>query len=164
MQVSRNRQRSRRRLLPVLSVALAAAVLAPAATARSRHTVSVILRDTIVQRTLSAEGLVNTTAGAFTGRPFGAGAIVQRVRPTPSPEGGERTRSTFTIFTKRGSLSGTGRSTRTPQPDGTVSVTASRRITGGTGAYKSATGRLRVRGSRSTEGITTARWRGYVIY
>jgi hypothetical protein len=164
MHITTKFERFHRWLLPVFSVALAAAAVAPPATARSRHTVSLVLRDTIVQRTLSAEGLVNTTAGAFTGRPFGDGAIVQRVQPTPLPEGGETTRSTFTIFTKRGSLSGTGRSTRTPQPDGTVSVTASRTITGGTGAYKSATGRLRVRGSRSAEGITTARWRGYASY
>jgi hypothetical protein len=164
MQVRSKLDRFRRLVLPLFSVALAAAVIAPPATARSRHEVRLVLRDTIVQRSVSAEGVVNTTAGAFTGRPFADGAIVQRVRPTPLPEGGETTRATFTIFTKRGSLSGTGRSTRTPQPDGTVSVTASRTITGGTGAYKRATGRLRVRGTRSPEGISTARWRGYAIY
>jgi hypothetical protein len=42
-------------------------------------------------------------------------------------------------------------------------LTATRRITGGTGGYKEVTGRLQVRGSRSAEGITTARWRGYAI-
>ena len=111
-------------LLPLLGVVLAAAVSAAPATARSRHAVSLLLHDAIVKRTESAEGVVITTAGSFRGRPLGAGAIVQRVRPTPLPGVGETTRATFTIFTKRGSLSGTGRSTRTPQPDGTVSVTA----------------------------------------
>jgi hypothetical protein len=160
------RVRSRSRgfwLLPLLAVALAAAVSPAPAAARSRHAVSLLLRDAIVKRTASAEGEVITTAGAFRGRPLGAGAIVQRVRPTPLPGGGETTQATFTIFTKRGSLSGTGRSTRTPQPDGTVAVTASRTITGGTGAYKDASGRLRLRGS-SAGAITTVRWRGYAIY
>jgi hypothetical protein len=150
-------------LLPVLAVALAVAVSAPPATARSRHAVNLLLRDAIVQRTATDEGVVVTAAGVFRGRPFGAGAIVQRVRPTPSSDGGETTRSTFTIFTKRGSLSGTGRSTRTPQPDGTVSVTASRTITAGTGTYTGASGRLRLSG-RTAEGITRVRWRGYAIY
>jgi len=149
--------------VPVLAVALAAAVNVAPATARSQHAVSLVLRDAIVQRKTDADGAVITTAGAFRGRPFGAGAIVQRVRPTPMPGGGETTRSTFTIFTKRGSLSGTGRSTRTPQPDGTVSVTASRTIIGGTGAYNGASGRLRLRG-RSAGSSTTVRWRGYAVY
>ena len=146
MRVTSGLRNFQRWLLPVLAVALAAAVSAAPATARSRHAVSLLLRDAIVQRTATAEGVVVTAAGVFRGRPFGAGAIVQRVRPRPLPGGGETTRSTFTIFTKRGSLSGTGRSTRTPQPDGTVSVTAARTITGGTGAYKRATGRMRLRG------------------
>jgi hypothetical protein len=78
MHVMTKFERFHRWLLPVLSVAFAAAATAPPATARAHHTVSLVLRDTIVQRSLSSKGLVNTTAGAFTGRPFGDGAIVQR--------------------------------------------------------------------------------------
>jgi hypothetical protein len=135
----------------MLSVCLPAS-----ADAATRHHVDIRGSDAIVER---ATNFVRV-AGIFRGRPFRRGAIVQRVSAI-SPTGG--TTSTFAIFTKRGTVSGTGRSTRTPQPDGSVLAVGSRTVKRGTGAYRGARGRLRITGV-TRAGITTFRWTGTVRY
>ena len=98
-------------------------------------------------------------AGVFRGR-VRRGAIVQRVFELPN---GQDHTARFTIYTKRGTLSGTGRSRRTRQPDGSVKSVGSRTVKRGTGAYEGARGRFRVSGV-SRGGISTFRWTGTVRY
>lgn len=145
-------------LLLATSLTLAAA-LPTSAVAASTHHISFTLTDAIV-----AHGSgTGTSAGVFSGRPFGNGAVVQRIAVTSITGSTATTKATFTIFTTKGTLKGTGRSTRTTQPDGTVSISASRTITGGTGAYQGARGRVTVTGT-TRNGITTSHWVGTVRY
>jgi hypothetical protein len=146
--------------LVLIFAALMLGVCLPATAATAqRHRLSIKGSDAIVER---GTGFV-VAAGVFHGRrPFQRGAIVQRVFQ-PLPTAPTIFTSRFTIYTKRGPISGTGRSTRTPQPDGSVIAVGSRRVKRGTGAYKGARGRLRIRGV-TQGGITTFRWRGTLRY
>jgi hypothetical protein len=105
-----------------------------------------------------------TSAGVFSGKPFGSGAVVQRVSVTSVSGSVVTTTSRFTIFTTKGTVEGTGRGTRTTNPDGSATVVGTRTITSGTGAYRGARGHLEVTGTTATNGITTSHWVGSVRY
>jgi hypothetical protein len=143
--------------LVLIFAALMLGVCLPASAGNAkRHDVSIEGSDAIVER---GTNFVRV-AGVVRGRPIRRGAIVQRVSAVSPP--GETT-SSFTIFTKSGTISGTGRSTRTPQPDGSVQAVGSRTVKSGTGAYKGARGRLRMEGV-TRAGISTFRWTGTIRY
>jgi hypothetical protein len=155
---SRHRHRSAL-VLVLIFAALTLGVSLPAtAVAAKRHVLSIKGSDAIVER--GSDFVV--AAGVFNGRrPFQRGAIVQRVFGCNCGLG--QTASKFTLYTRRGTISGTGRSTRTLQPDGSTTAVGSRTVTRGTGTYKGARGRLRLSGV-SKGGITTFRWRGTIRY
>lgn len=85
------------------------------------------------------EGSDVYVAGEFKDELLGRGAIVYVTQLTTGPEPAsilvEARR--ITIYTKRGSLSGTGQATQTSNPDGTATVSdGSFKLKKGTGAYK----------------------------
>ena len=87
------------------------------------------------------EGSDVYVAGDFKDKILGRGAIVYVTRVSAGPEVGSflvRAR-TITIYTTKGSLTGTGQATQTTAPDGTTTVT------GGTFKLKHGTGRLKGR-------------------
>ncbi len=122
--------------------------MAVVAAASATHHVNLTLNDaTVIVRVGGG-----TTAGVFSGSPFGSGAIVQRIRVTSASGPTVKTQSTITIFTTKGRLTGRGGSTRTTHPDGSMSIIATRSITGGTGAYRDAAGHLITMMIRSDQG------------
>ncbi len=86
------------------------------------------------------EGSDLYVAGDFNDELLGRGAIVYVTQPTGGDEPGSvliKARK-ITIYTKKGSLSGTGEAVQGPyQPDGTATITdGSFKLTKGTGKYK----------------------------
>lgn len=126
----------------------------------SAHRVEFTLRDARV----TSRGNRGTSAGVFSGGPFGHGAVIQRVTITRVSPTVATSDVTFTIFSARGTVRGTGRSTRTTHPDGTVTAVGTRTVTEGTGAYRDARGQLTFTASAARNGITTSRWTGSLRY
>jgi hypothetical protein len=73
------------------------------------------------------------------------------------------TKVSFTIFANEDTVTGTGYSIRTTNPDGTVTARGTRTITGGTGAYRGASGQLTLTAT-AVNGITTSHWDGSIRY
>ena len=85
----------------------------------------------------SAGGLL-IVSGDVKDKLLGNGAIVYRVKASPDSTGSVKvTSKSVTLFTDKGSLSGTGSATQTAAPDGTVTVSDGKvNLTKGTGALK----------------------------
>jgi hypothetical protein len=148
----------------VIVAVSAIAVLVPAGamalSAPRAHPVDFKLYDAKVM----SGGNRGTTAGVLSGKPFGSGAVVERITVTSVNRSVATTKVAFTIFTTQGTLEGIGRSTRTTNANGTVTLVGTRTVGGGTGAYRAARGRLTLHGRAATNGITTSRWAGRLRY
>jgi hypothetical protein len=159
--------RHRRLLVAVAFVVLpvmVAVLLPTGALALSAHAKAHGVNFTLTDARVKSGARTGTSAGVFSGRPFGTGAVVQRVTVTSIAGPVIGTKVTFTIFTANGSITGTGRGRRRINADGTVTTVSARAITGGTGAYRDARGHLTVTGTTAANGITTSHWTGSVRY
>ncbi|HEU4976710.1 MAG TPA: hypothetical protein VFT50_16570 [Baekduia sp.] len=85
-----------------------------------------------------AAGGLQIASGDIDSALFGHGAIVYRVTALPAPNGTFKvTSKSVTLFTTRGTLSGTGSATQTLNPDGTGTVTDGHiKLTKGTGKLR----------------------------
>lgn len=150
----------RLRWLLVLAGLVTALSLPAIALAAKSHRVNL----TTVQTDLVTSGNNVSTSGIVSGGPIRSGAIVQHTVIVSSSGPTLVNRVTFTIFATDGSLSGTGTSTRTRNPDGTTTVAGTRTVTHGTGRYRGAKGKLTVTGTTDQKDLTTARWSGTLRY
>lgn len=147
-----------RRLCIGIVVAVVGVLLVPGvagSAAKKKHKVDVSVRAAVV----GTSGNSNIVAGALSGPPTGAGAVVYRSTPAGSDIGAR-----YTAFYKRGTLRGTSLLTPAPQADGTVSFSGTLQIKGGTGRYRGAKGKdLKVTGMLAN-GIITFHITGSVRY
>jgi hypothetical protein len=132
-----------RRLAAALALlALVISVAAPAtlgAAKKKSHKVNVTVTAAVVQ----SGGGTSTIAGVAKGTPIkGQAATLYTLSGT-----GATQTAAFTVFDKRGSMSGTSTATVTPAPNNTATVNGTGKITSGTGAYKGARGTLNVTGT-----------------
>jgi hypothetical protein len=98
-------------------------------------------------------------AGAVVDPRLGHGAAVY------STSGTTAVRVTFHEYLALGSIRGTGRITVVPgATGGQATFTGALKVTGGTGAYRKAHGKLAVAGTIDSTGMTTATIRGTVTY
>jgi hypothetical protein len=109
-------------------------------------------------------GNTGTSVGVLRGKPFGSGAVVERITVTSVHGSVATTKVAFTIFTTQGTVEGTGRSTRITHPNDTVTLVGTRTVGGATGVYRGARGRLTLHGRLATDGITTSHWVGSLRY
>ena len=132
-----------------IAVAVVGVLLVPGvagSAAKKKHKVDVSVRAAVV----GTSGNSNIVAGALSGPPTGAGAVVYRSTPS-----GSDIAAKYTAFYKRGTLRGTSLLTPTAQPDGTVSFSGSLQIKSGTGKYRGAKGKdLKVTGTLANNVIT----------
>ena len=138
-----------RRLCIGIAVAVMGVLLVPGvadSAAKKKHKADITVKAAVVG---SANG-ENIVAGALSGKPAGAGAVVYRSRAS-----GSDIAATYKAFYQRGTLRGTSLVTATPQPDGTVSFNGTLQVKGGTGKYRGAKGKdLKVTGSLADNVIT----------
>ncbi len=144
----------------VWTIATTVPVGAMALSAPRTHRVDFKLSDAKVM----SVGHTGTSVGVLRGKPFGSGAVIERITVTAVHGSEATTKVAFTIFTTQGTLEGTGRSTRITHADDTVTLVGTRTVEGGTGAYRAAHGRLALHGRLATDGITTSHWVGSVRY
>jgi hypothetical protein len=97
-------------------------------------------------------------AGAVVDPRLGHGAAVY------STNGTTAVRVTFHDYLSLGSINGTGRISVVPGTDGKATFTGALKITGGTGTYRKAHGKLSVTGNLDSTGMTKATIRGTVTY
>ena len=138
-----------RRLCIGIAVVVMGVLLVPGvadSAAKKRHKVDVSVRAAVV----GTSGNSNIVAGALSGPPAGAGAVVYR-----STQSGSDIAAKYTAFYKRGTLRGTSLLTPSAQPDGTVLFSGTLQIKGGTGRYRGAKGKdLKVTGALANNVIT----------
>jgi hypothetical protein len=119
----------------VLAVALVV-VLVPAAaigqTATS-HPIDVNLRLAVIADNPPSGNLY---AGQVKGKPFGTAAVLARNQVSGTTSTGKAV-----IYAKRGTITANITSEIQPQPDGSAKFPGTFKVTGGTGLYKSATGK-----------------------
>jgi hypothetical protein len=155
------RSRSTRLLLGIAGMAVALLVLAvataPAATKKTKRTVDLVVK----AARISTTGDSNTVAGAFSGPPYGSGAVIYKTHPA-----GTDLAATYKAYTAKGTVRGTTLVTPTPQPDGSTSFTGTLQVTGGTGRYRGAKGKdLKVTGTFvPAENVFTFQIKGTVRY
>jgi len=97
-------------------------------------------------------------AGAVVDPRLGHGAVVY------STSGSTAVRVTFHEYLPLGSISGTGRITVVPAAGGPAPFTGALTVTGGTGRYRRAHGKLYAKGTIDSTGMTTATINGAVTY
>ncbi len=126
---------SRRTSIRLMAVAASLAVAVPVASAASSRKDS----GTAYVSVTHQEGSTLWVAGDINDKVLGRGAIVYRTTVSAGPQTGSVlvTAKTVTLFTAKGSLTGTGKATQTVNPDGTTSVSGGVvSLTKGTGALK----------------------------
>ena len=102
------------------------------------------------------EGTDLYVSGDFKDKLLGRGAIVYIVQASSGPEPGSVLvkAEKITIYTTKGSLTGTGQATLTYNPDGTATVSdGTFKLTKGTGAYKGHTLKGTFTGTQGTDFI-----------
>ena len=129
-------------------VALLAAVVVGATVAHAGgKKQKVKVTDTAQTRTLmpgpGGNGVIST--GTIEDKKYGTGALIVTIES--AAPGTTTSDYTATVFYKRGSVSGKGAATATPQSDGSISYTGTFTITRGTGAFKGAKGKATLTGS-----------------
>jgi hypothetical protein len=138
-----------RRICAGIVVAVVGVLLVPGvagSAAKKKRAVDITVKAAVVD---SANG-VNTVAGALSGKPFGAGAVVYQSRPS-----GSDIAATYKAFYEKGTVRGTSVLTPTPQPDGTIAFAGALQVKGGTGKYRGAKGKdLKVTGTLANNVIT----------
>lgn len=108
-----------------------------AAEKKKTHTVDSAVQAAAVAATSNGGAVV---AGSVRDPAFGQGATVYRT----TPAAGGVQNSTFTAFFAAGTYKGTASVRSTPQPDGSIRLDGTGRITGGTGRYRGAKGRFTI--------------------
>lgn len=124
----------RTRIILVLALALALVVVPAAVGAPKKKTRNV---NATVQMAMVGPNGQNGSrfAGELTGKPFGVSAILFRNTITGSTSKGKAV-----VYTKNGTVKANATNELQPQPDGSVLVPGTFKITGGTGRYKGASG------------------------
>lgn len=121
------------RILLALTLALALVVV-PGATGATKKTRA--LEGTIRMAIIGPNGDSGSKfAGAFAGRPTGRAALLFQNTITGSTSNGRAV-----LYTRRGTIRATATNEVQPQPDGSVNLPGTFKITGGTGRFKGATG------------------------
>lgn len=160
-----------RKITKIISLTLiAAAVLAPAASARARkahHYISYISENVAFSGNgYPAAGGTAVIVGTWRLYPHNNGALVDAVEITGQPAS-----DTFTFkgnefdVLPRGVLKSTFSGTAKVNPDGTLAVTAAGTFNGGTGLYKGATGSYQFTGKSTQKSATvTGSSKGTFVY
>jgi hypothetical protein len=125
----------RSRILLSLAAAVAViAVVAPGATGAAKRTRT--LDATIHMAMIGPNGDSGSKfAGGFAGKPVGTAALLFKNTVTGSTSNGSGV-----LYAKRGTIRATATNELQPQPDGSVKLPGTFKITGGTGRYRGATG------------------------
>jgi hypothetical protein len=121
------------RILLALALVLALVVAAPAATGATKKKRT--LQGTIHMAVIGPNGTGSKFAGEFAGKPLGRAALLFQNTVANNTSTGKAV-----IYTKKGTIRANATNQLQPQPDGSVNVPGSFKITGGTGRYKGATG------------------------
>ena len=159
-------------MLPKKSIALAALValssVASTAQARTNHRYTSVIQTAPLSTASGypAPGGTAVVAGTWTTNLYGNGALVDRVRITGHPNATTFTfRGTEVGFVALGTLKDTFTGTATVQPDGSQKVVSNGRFTGGTGAYRGATGTFKYTGSTAPgSSVLNGRSAGTISY
>jgi hypothetical protein len=113
----------------------------------------------------SAPGKTSIAAGYVTGDPYGKGAVTLKTKSTTNPDNTATLAGKFTLFNKRGSVSGPAEGKVTPTTGGNATFEGTGEITSGTGKYKGAKGDFDVTGTYdSGTGVLTLHGTGKVKY
>jgi hypothetical protein len=148
-------------LLAVATVGFAGVAVAAKPRAKAKRTSG----DIYASLTHSVGGLFYAD-GDFRDKLLGRGAIIYRVRASTGSEPGSVLikSPSVTIYTKRGSLSGTGQATQTTVGTGpTAKITVSKgtfNLTKGTGAYKGHTLKGTFGGTQDAQGVYHFTYKG----
>jgi hypothetical protein len=166
--LSTPRGRRCRRLILALAALAALSTVASTAQAKTNHRYTSVIQSTPLSTAggYPAPGGTAVLAGTWKTGLYGNGALVDRVRITGSP-----TPTTFTFrgtevdFVPLGTLKNSFTGTATVQPDGSQKVVTNGRFTGGTGAYRGATGTFKFTGSTAPgSSVLNGRSAGTVSY
>jgi hypothetical protein len=123
------------RILLALTLVLALVVAPGAAEAAKKKTRN--LRGTIHMAMIGPNGNSGSKfAGEYVGRPLGTAALLFRNTVANSESNGKAV-----IYTRKGTIRANATNQLQPQPDGSVLLPGTFKITGGTGRYKGARGR-----------------------
>jgi hypothetical protein len=139
-----------RRCAALAALAGLATFGAATAQAKTQHRYTSVIENVAVASGggYPAPGGTAVLAGTWASSLYGDGAVVDHVTITGHP-----TPTTFTFrgtevgFVARGTFSDTFTGTATVQPNATEKVTIAGRITGGSGAYRGATGSFKFKGA-----------------
>jgi len=135
----------------VLAAVLAAVAATPAGAATKKtykYTSTVLSGPVSTANGYPGLGGTATLAGSLKSKPFGDGAVVDRVTITGQPQPNVIAfKGTEVDYYSDGSLRNTLTGTATISADGTQNIVVNGRITGGTARYKGATGSYRFTGT-----------------
>jgi hypothetical protein len=146
-------------LLAGLALAVAAAVPATGATVPKKHSLSGTAQVVTISSQGTPPNTTSTGAGIVKGS-IGSGAIVGTTTFS-----GTNFTNKFRVFLLHGTFKGTLSGTFTVNPDGSVSSTGTAKITGGTGVYKGATGKLTFTGTTpANSNVSTFQVKGSATY
>ncbi len=161
---------TRKRVLVVATAAVLSAIalfVAQAGATGSSHSASLTLHSfTISSSTKSdAPGTRQTAVGLITGQPVGQAVSNLRDKVTSASSSGITFVGTFTIYTVHGELQGMSDIKITPQPNGGATGSGTLKLTGGTGRYRGAHGKLPFTGQQSPKAPDfTAHIKGNISY
>ena len=129
-----------RKALTLAGLALALAALSPAAALSAKqkktYTVDGTMKIAIIEHSATA----NHFAGRYTGKPEGPFAVLGVAGITNTPTG-LVTESRSTLYGKKGTQRFKATDVVEFQPDGSIKLTGTYKVTGGSGKYRGATGR-----------------------
>jgi hypothetical protein len=148
--------RPRRRHLLTGLAALTAVVAfgAPTAQAKTKHHYTSVIHNATLSTAhgYPAVGGTAVSAGTWVTNLFGHGALVDHVTITGHPTPTMFTfKGTEVDFVANGTLKATSTGTATVQSNGSETIVARGRFTGGTGAYRRASGSFKFSGSMAPE-------------
>jgi hypothetical protein len=151
------------RLFAIASVAAIAVVATAAVISQARKSYEVDA--TALAATVKSSGSVSIVAGYVTGKPFKKSAAILRNKATNNPDGTATTTGKFTVYNKRGSVSGTAEGKVTPTTGGNATFEGTGEFTSGTGRYEDASGEVNLTGTyNSGTGVLTLKATGSVKY
>jgi hypothetical protein len=142
--------------LAVVAVAAVAVSGAEGKPAKAKRTLTI--NSTISAASVGTQGSQSVLAGTVTDPVIGHGAVVYLV------SGGTTQTGTFTSFSTRGSIHGTLTVTVITNPDGTLSTSGKATVTGGSLAFKHATGTLTESGTIDKQNVVHAVVAGKIKY
>jgi hypothetical protein len=158
----------RLRLFIAVSVAAVAVVASAAVVSQADRKKTYDVDATALVATVKSLSGGKTIAAGYTrGDPYGKGAVILKNTTTGNPDGSAATSGKFTLFNKRGSVSGTaeGKLTLTPGGNGNATFEGTGEATSGSGKYKGATGDFDITGTYDAgTGVLTLHATGKVKY